>query len=117
MNNYLELLVFQNVCYKKKHFFQHLALQAHKNVSRGDTQAVLSLLTLLRHMTLMQRQYDVLLSSCQPSYKAQFTAIVNTLRETVRMTIFINDIFTPKLGINCFQTFAHLLVCPLLNDP
>ncbi|KAL7641082.1 UNVERIFIED_CONTAM: hypothetical protein RMT77_008219 [Armadillidium vulgare] len=73
---------------------EHMASQAHKSVSKGDIQAVLSLLTLLRHMTVMNRQFETLLFSCQPSIKAQFAAIVNTLQDTTgnALDAFVNSL-------------------------
>ncbi|KAK8748228.1 hypothetical protein OTU49_016382 [Cherax quadricarinatus] len=59
-----------------------LASQARRSVGRGDHQAVLSVLAMLRHVTNMQPEYDRLLTNCQTSIRSKFAAIINMLQET-----------------------------------
>ncbi|XP_071525220.1 exocyst complex component 7 isoform X2 [Panulirus ornatus] len=59
-----------------------LAAQARRSVSRGDHQAVLSVLAMLRHVTSMQPEYDRLLTNCQTSIRSKFAAIINMLQDT-----------------------------------
>lgn len=92
-----------------------MASQAHKSVSKGDIQAVLSLLTLLRHMTVMNRQFETLLFSCQPSIKAQFAAIVNTLQDTVSLSFIYLLIHCFVIVINLKIFYPALLFHSLLN--
>lgn len=63
---------------------QGLAAQARRSVSRGDYQAVLSVLAMLRHVTNVQPEYDRLLTNCQTSIRSKFAAIINMLQDTVR---------------------------------
>ncbi|XP_063865546.1 exocyst complex component 7-like isoform X2 [Scylla paramamosain] len=59
-----------------------LATQARRSVSRGDYQAMLSVLAMLRHVTNIQPEYDRLLTNCQTSIRAKFAAIIHMLQET-----------------------------------
>lgn len=59
-----------------------LAAQARRSVSRGDYQAVLSVLAMLRHVTNVQPEYDRLLTNCQTSIRSKFAAIINMLQDT-----------------------------------
>ncbi|MPC14824.1 Exocyst complex component 7 [Portunus trituberculatus] len=59
-----------------------LATQARKSVSRGDYQAMLSVLAMVRHVTNIQPEYDRLLTNCQTSIRAKFAAIIHMLQET-----------------------------------
>ncbi|XP_042219724.1 exocyst complex component 7-like isoform X2 [Homarus americanus] len=61
---------------------ESLAGLARRSVSRGDHQAVLSVLAMLRHVTSMQPEYDRLLTNCQTSIRSKFAAIINMLQET-----------------------------------
>ncbi|XP_045598801.1 exocyst complex component 7 isoform X2 [Procambarus clarkii] len=61
---------------------ESLAGQARRSVGRGDHQAVLSVLAMLRHVTNMQPEYDRLLTNCQTSIRSKFAAIINMLQET-----------------------------------
>lgn len=67
----------------KYHYLQGLATQARRSVSRGDYQAMLSVLAMLRHVTNIQPEYDRLLTNCQTSIRAKFAAIIHMLQETV----------------------------------
>ncbi|KAK4320782.1 hypothetical protein Pmani_008377 [Petrolisthes manimaculis] len=59
-----------------------LAGEARRCVGRGDHQAVLGVLAMLRHVTAMQPHYQKLLTNCQTSIRAKFAAIINMLQET-----------------------------------
>ncbi|CAL4062478.1 unnamed protein product, partial [Meganyctiphanes norvegica] len=61
---------------------ESLAAQASKSVARGEQQAVLSVLAMLKHVMAMQPEYDRLLVNCQTSIKSKFAAIINMLQET-----------------------------------
>lgn len=61
---------------------ESLAGQARRSVGRGDHQAVLSVLAMLRHVTSMQPEYDRLLTNCQTSIRSKFAAIISMLQET-----------------------------------
>ncbi|XP_042894067.1 exocyst complex component 7-like isoform X2 [Penaeus japonicus] len=61
---------------------ESLASQARRSVGRGDHQAVLSVLAMLRHVTSMQPEYDRLLTNCQTSIRSKFAAIISMLQET-----------------------------------
>ncbi|XP_066978184.1 exocyst complex component 7 isoform X1 [Macrobrachium rosenbergii] len=61
---------------------ENLAAQARRSVGRGDHQAVLSILAMLRHVTSMQPEYDRLLTNCQTSIRSKFAAIINMLQDT-----------------------------------
>lgn len=67
----------------KCYYLQGLATQARKSVSRGDYQAMLSVLAMVRHVTNIQPEYDRLLTNCQTSIRAKFAAIIHMLQETV----------------------------------
>lgn len=61
---------------------ESLAGVASKSVARGEQQAVLSVLAMLKHVMAMQPEYDRLLVNCQTSIKSKFAAIINMLQET-----------------------------------